>query len=349
MWQRRGAKARGGKSRVLDYIRGAAALKVILFGGVAVFVFMFVLASLLKQGLTSNVGASTQAWKPSSPFNGVRAFKDLERVVGFGPRPPGSPALEQLRGYIREELTRVGLECREQRFTAATPEGPKEMVNLVGVIQGTAPGMILLGTHYDTKLFPFPFVGANDGGSTTAWMLEMARTLGVRREGRSVWLVFFDGEEAIREWSAYDGLYGSRHFVEALRRSGELSRVHAMINVDMIGDCRLGVLREPDAPEWLTNVIWNTAREHGAGAYFLESGGRIEDDHTPFRRAGVAAIDLIDFSYGGSALDHQQNWHTPRDTMERVCAGSLQIVGDVVYHALPRVDAASGPVKGEGG
>jgi Zn-dependent M28 family amino/carboxypeptidase len=274
-----------------------------------------------------------------SLFDGERAYADLRRVVAFGPRIPGSQPLAKLRAFLEEELRRVGLEVREYAFEADTPLGVRQMVNVVGVVKGTQPEVIILGNHYDTKFFPdFTFVGANDAGSTTAWMLEMARVLGPTREGRSLWLCFFDGEEAFGTWSETDGLYGSRMLVEHLRATGELSRVHAMINVDMIGDCYLGIYHDAGAPGWLSEAVWNKAYELGYRAFFLSSTREIEDDHMPFRRHGIPSINLIDFLYGGTAQDHQRNWHTPRDTLERVCQHSLQVVGDVIYHALPEIE-----------
>jgi len=316
------------------------AIKVIAVIGV----FAFALLGFTSIGLKSLVRGSgarrVAVTDAKSPFNGPRAFEDLATVVGFGPRISGSKALAELRALIKTELAQAGLAVDTHSFEADTPIGPLRMANVVGAVKGNRPGVIILGTHYETKYFPgFEFVGANDGGSTTAWMIEMARALGPEREGRSVWLCFFDGEEAFEAWSDVDGLYGSRAFVQRLRKRGDLSQVHAMINVDMIGDCFLGVKRDRFAPPWLTRAIWGTARDLGHGAYFLPFRDAVEDDHVPFRRAGLPAANIIDFSYGGSAVAHRQNWHTANDTLERVCGESLQVVGDVIYHALPLVDA----------
>jgi glutaminyl-peptide cyclotransferase len=275
-----------------------------------------------------------------TPFDGRRAYADLERVVGYGPRPPGSDALERLRGFIKSELRGAGLTVVEHRFEAATPLGPVKMVNVYGVVEGSDPGVIILSNHYDTKRFEtFEFVGANDGGSTTAWMMEMARALGPERLGRSIWLMFFDGEEALVRWTEDDSLYGSRAFVRHLREEGQLEQIDALINVDMIGDCYLGVFNDSQAPAWLRDTIWRHAAALGYGSHFLSLGNPdILDDHVPFRNAGVVAINLIDFSYGGSTVEHRANWHTEEDTLDKVCWESLQAVGDVVYDALPAID-----------
>lgn len=276
-----------------------------------------------------------------SPFDGQRAYATLKQIVAFGSRHSGSQGFEAQRALLKRELHQLGFKYEEQSFQASTPLGQIPMVNLVAYVEGSIPGAIILGNHYDTKYFPkFEFLGANDGGSTTAWMLEFARTVGPKRQGRSLWLCWFDGEEALVEWSDADSLYGSRAFVQGLRTGGLLREIHVMINVDMIGDCFLGVQRDTGAPPWLSRPVWQTAGRLGYGPHFLATGQRIEDDHIPFRNAGIPALELIDFSYGGSIADHHRNWHTPNDVISRVCPESLQAIGDVIYHALPEIEAA---------
>jgi Zn-dependent M28 family amino/carboxypeptidase len=155
-----------------------------------------------------------------------------------------------------------------------------------------------------------------------------------------LWLCWFDGEEAYREWSDTDGLYGSKAMVAHLKASGTFDRVRAMINLDMIGDCDLDVHKDVDAAPVLVDTIWSAARRAGYRKQFTVRPISIDDDHVPFRDAGVPAIDIIDFRMGGGAVEHQMNWHTPRDTLELVCAESLQAVGDVMLTALPDLDAA---------
>lgn len=282
----------------------------------------------------------------NSAFDGDRAYADVKRIVGFGPREPGSAASASARAYIRQEVEKAGLTLQELPFTAQTPLGPRNMANLLVEVKGTEPGIIILGNHYDTKLFrDFEFLGANDGGSTTAWMIEMARALGSSREGRTVYLCWFDGEEAFVEWTQTDSLYGSREMVRWLGETGRLADVHAMINVDMIGDCDLTVVRDAAAPVWMLDLVWSTARELRVDG-FGPLAQVIEDDHIPFRRAGIPAINLIDFRYGGSQMDHQRNWHTPRDRVDLVCPDSLEIVGAVILEVLPRLDRALSPGGG---
>jgi hypothetical protein len=317
---------------------GSTAIKVIVFMGV----LSFALLLLISQGLKQNLVSSTHVVIKStySPFKSDRAFKDLEAIVALGPRPPGSEALARCRLYIKVALAEAGVAVHEYPFTAETPLGSRDMVNLVGVIEGTKEGVILLSNHYDTKYFPnFNFVGANDGASTTAWMIEAARAFGPTREGRSLWLTWFDGEEALQEWSSTDGIYGSRNFVEHLRASGELDKIKVVINVDMIGDCLLRILGDAHAPSWLGDAVWDTAEGLGYGSHFSDFKQDIQDDHIPFRNAGIPSLEIIDFSYGGSAMDHRKNWHTSKDTLELVCPESLQAVADVLHHALPKIDA----------
>ena len=316
------------------------AIKAIVVMGAFVMAFFLLSALGLKWMVRSAQANRVVVPRAQSAFNGSRAYDGLRTIVGFGPRPSGSDALVQLQNHIEQSLKAAGLEVLRQDFDASTPIGIVHMANITGVVQGAEPGIIVLGNHYETKYFPnFTFVGANDGGSTTAWMLEMARTLGPKRQGRTVWLCFFDGEESFGEWSASDSLYGSRAFVENLRTEGRLGEVAAMINLDMVGDCFPDFKRDRDTPAWLTQTVWGKARDLGYGQYFQPFMQSVEDDHIPFRRAGIPAMDVIDFSYGGSMAEHRKNWHTANDTMERVCADSLQAVGDVIYHALPEIDA----------
>jgi Zn-dependent M28 family amino/carboxypeptidase len=276
-------------------------------------------------------------------FDGSRALRDVERLVGFGPRPPGSAALDQARRHITGELRRAGWRVREHVFTAATPGGPVRMVNVIAEWPGRRPEIIAVGGHYDTKPFPtFRFVGANDGGSSTALVLELARILAARHRAApplyTHWLVLFDGEEAQVEWSPTDSLYGSRALVRALRASGDLGRLRALVVADMIGDRDLAIRRESGSTPWLTELVWDAARRLEYRRHFLEESQRVEDDHAPFLDAGIAATLLIDFDYGG--LPGQNAfWHTAEDTLDKLSADSLRVVGEVILEALPAIAA----------
>jgi Zn-dependent M28 family amino/carboxypeptidase len=275
------------------------------------------------------VGGAAGGGLPTPRFDGQAAFRHVQRLVAIGPRPAGSAAAARARDYLGGELRRAGIEVRAEPFDARTPEGTIRMANLVAIVPGRRPDVILLGGHYDTKVFrDFRFVGANDGGSSAALLVELARALAAGRPGYSYRVALFDGEEARANWSRDDSLYGSRRMAEDLRRANRLPR--AVIVADMIGDRELGILRESLSTRWLTDLIWTTAARLGHGAHFLAQAQSVEDDHAPFLEAGVPAALLIDFDY--------PPWHTGEDTLDKVSARSLQVVGDVLLAALPAIE-----------
>jgi hypothetical protein len=277
------------------------------------------------------------------PFDGARAYRDAERLVALGPRPAGSPALERARAYITGELRRAGWRVREHAFPARTPRGELRMVNLIAEWPGRRPEIVAVGGHYDTKVFEsFRFVGANDGGSSAALLVELGRALAARHRtappAYTHWLLFFDGEEALEHWSSEDSLYGSRALVAALRADGELPRLRALVLADMIGDRDLGIRRETTSTPWLTDLVWSVARRLGYAKHFLDQRQPVEDDHAPFLNAGVAATLLIDFDYGGRPGENRF-WHTEEDTLDKLDSASLRVVGSVILAALPAIEA----------
>jgi hypothetical protein len=276
-------------------------------------------------------------------FDGVRAYRDVERLVALGPRTPGSPALERARAYITGELRRAGWRVREHAFPARTPRGPIRMVNLIAEWPGRRPEIVAIGGHYDTKVFErFRFVGANDGGSSAALLVELGRALAARHRtappAYTHWLLFFDGEEAQDQWSSEDSLYGSRALVAALRADGDLPRLRALVVADMIGDRDLGIRREAASTPWLTDLVWSVARRLGYARHFLDERQPVEDDHAPFLNAGVAATLLIDFDYGGRPGENRF-WHTEEDTLDKLDPASLRVAGSVILAALPAIEA----------
>lgn len=273
---------------------------------------------------------------PAPAFDASRAFDHLKRVVEFGPRPANSPALQKTRDYIKQQLTAIGLTPVEQAFEARTPIGPVKMVNISATIKGTAggPGRLIFAGHYDTKLFKeFTFVGANDAGSSTAFLLEFARVLKDRKNPLTMEILFLDGEEAFGEWET-GNTWGSRYYVEQAEKSGDIKNLKAMILVDMIGDKSLTIKRESQSTPWLTDAIWSAARQLKRPE-FLPEETPINDDHLPFLHAGVPAVDIIDFAYPDATHVH---WHTEGDTLDKVSAQSLQVVGDVLLAALPAIE-----------
>lgn len=265
-------------------------------------------------------------------FDGRLAYRYTATATDFGPRPPGSAAHAKLLAWLEHKL--AGTDWSAQPFTAKTPDGPLPMTNLIVRFHGTRPGVIVIGGHYDTLSHRPDFVGANDGGSSTGILLALADHFRAHPpRGPSVWLVWLDGEEAIREWVGNDHTYGSRHLARHWRSDGTAARIKAMLDLDMIGDRNLGVALDSSATPWLMNLVCAQARRIGAGPYFCNYVEGVGDDDTEFRAAGMPAADIIDFHYGPS----NEYWHTPQDTLDKLSPESFHIVGSVVLatvHAL---------------
>jgi glutaminyl-peptide cyclotransferase len=273
-------------------------------------------------------------------FNGERALEHVRKQVEIGPRPPGSPELAKTREYIINEFRSAGVRVVTDEFLAATPEGEKKMVNITAEIRGESKDVIIIASHYDSKYFKdMRFVGANDPGASVGTLLELGRVLSRTEPKLTYWLVFFDGEEAFCEnWDdcgkpdAPDNTYGSRRFVEQLRSGNELERVRALVLLDLMGYKELELGRDTLSTKWLQDIVWQTAHELGYRKYFVDRpegvGG---DDHEPFLRAGVPAVDLIQ-------LNGYPYWHRADDTLDKVSAKSMKIVGDVVTASLPRIE-----------
>src|SRR6266498_2100849 len=300
-------------------------------------------------------GAGKEDKTKTTAFDGERAFKHVKAQVEFGPHPAGSTAIEKTREYIVRELNGYGLKTTLDEFAENTPRGKMKFKNVIAELPGESSNVIIIASHYDTKPFKeFTFVGANDGGSSTGALLEIARVMAAKSQpgnqdaGRkrkfTYWFVFFDGEEAFcREWSecmnGNDHTYGSRHMVERLQKEKQLGRVKAMILLDMIGDRDLTVPREEGSSQWLVEAIWGTSRQLGHAKEFPDRPFAVgDDDHMPFLRAGVPAVDVIDLEYGSSPEDNDY-WHTKEDTLDKISPRSLKIVGDVILLSLPKIEA----------
>lgn len=302
-----------------------------------------VIAAAMVVGLVSAPPSSAQDGKTAAAlaFDGERALMYTRDVVAFGPRPAGSAALEQTRQYIEAALEGQGYTVTRDEFVAKTPVGEIPMANLIAVVpaaDGAADGpAILLAGHYDTLIGEgYDFVGANDAGSSTGILIEFGRVLAEHAPPLPVWLVFFDGEEAMVQWSETDSRFGSHHMAARMEAAGELDHIGAMILVDMIGDADLSFPKDGNGAAWLNDIVWETAAEIGYSRVFAPGKPQfMEDDHLPFIRHGrnVAAIDLIDFDYGPG----NRNWHSPFDTMDKLDAGSFQAIGETLLTALPRV------------
>jgi len=283
---------------------------------------------------------AAQPSKGDSGFSGTRALADVRKLVAIGPRVAGTPGAAKARDYITEQLKAGGLAVREQAFDASTPRGSVHMINLLAVIPGIPPPeapsqvpvqRIIVAGHYDTKQFKeFTFVGANDGGSSAALLIELARALKPRTLPMDVELLFLDGEEAVGEWQGSDHTYGSRYYVQAAKKAGTLKTIGALVLVDMIGDKDLRIMKEANSTPWLTESVWGAASRLGRREFVGETT-TIEDDHLEFLEEGVPAVDIIDLDYPA--------WHRADDTLDKLSAASLQSVGDVVVAALGDIAA----------
>jgi Zn-dependent M28 family amino/carboxypeptidase len=273
----------------------------------------------------------TASAAPQGDFNGTRALEYTREFVSIGPRWIGSPGHARAEDFIRKHFQHDQLE--EDTFTATTPAGPMEMHNYIVRFPGKKDGVIVLATHYETNypLRNINFVGANDGGSSTGLLIELANHLrGRTLDGYSVWLVFFDGEEAVQNWSRSDSLYGSRHLAAKWQNDGTLKRVKAFLLADMIGDKSLDIERDLNSTPWVLDLVRKAAARSGYQSHFFAQSEQVEDDHLPFVQRGVPSADVIDLDYGPQNTYH----HTAQDTMDKLSAKSLTIVGNVFLETI---------------
>ena len=273
-------------------------------------------------------------------FRGDRALEITRRFVAIGPRWVGSPGHAKAEEFLRNQFMHDKLE--EDSFTANTPIGLVPMRNFIVRFPGKKDGVIVLTTHYETNypLRDIGFVGANDGGSTTGLLIEIANEIrGKVQEGYSVWLVFFDGEEAIQSWQGTDNTYGSRHLAAKWGADGTLTKIKAMLLADMLGDKDLDIMRETQSTAWLSDLVYQAAKQTGHAKYFYAESQAEEDDHLPFLKRGVPTVDVIDADYGPHTQATPDGYHhTAQDTMDKISAKSLTIVGDVFLESIKLID-----------
>jgi Zn-dependent M28 family amino/carboxypeptidase len=265
-------------------------------------------------------------------FSGDRALANVQTMVDFGPRPPGTEAIEKTRKFLTTQLEASGWKVERQVFFDETPRGKVEFVNLIATFAAKdSKPSFLVCSHYDTKTFDTArFVGANDGGSSTGALLELARDLAERPDlAGKVELVFFDGEEAYEAFTDTDGLFGSRYFAKRLAAESKTAQFRGGILFDMMGDRSLTITLPPDSPAELARDIFASAEALNVRKHFTYFDRDITDDHTPLNDAGIPTIDLIDFDY--------PPWHTPEDTMDKLSAESLRIVGAVTAYYLSEI------------
>lgn len=261
-------------------------------------------------------------------FSGEKALAHVQAMVDFGPRPPGTDAIEKTRDYLTKQLELAGWKVTQQIFTDVTPRGKVQFVNLLATFGEKNHSSFLVCSHYDTKIFDtVQFVGANDGGSSTGVLLEMARVFALRPDlAAKLKLVFFDGEEAFEAFTDTDGFYGSRYFAKQLLSENATKQFRGGLVLDMIGDRSLTVTLPPDSSPQIANDIFASAKALNLRQYFTYLDRGISDDHTALNAIGIPTIDLIDFDY--------PPWHTSEDTMDKLSAESLQVVGAVACYYL---------------
>jgi Zn-dependent M28 family amino/carboxypeptidase len=284
------------------------------------------------QPVSASAPANSNAPRPD--LDGHRAMQYVKEIVAMGPRPSGSPAHARLEQYILSKLQ--GVDVEQDKFTAQTPVGKFPMNNIIAKFPGKKDGIIVVAGHYDTLYGKPSFVGANDGGSSTALLLALADQLrGKELDGYSVWLLWTDGEEAFVKWTDTDSIYGTRQLAQKWRQDGTAKKIKAFILVDMIGDSDLDILKDSYSTPWLSALVYQAASNLGYQSHFYEFKTPMEDDHKPFLQIGVPSIDLIDFTYGYNNVF----WHTPEDTTDKLSAQSLAITGDVVLETIRLLNA----------
>jgi glutaminyl-peptide cyclotransferase len=267
-------------------------------------------------------------------FVGKDALRYTQALTEFGPRPSGSPELDKARKFIEASLAAWKLKPEIDSFTEPTPVGKLPMYNYIVKFPGTSDKVIVIAGHYDTKRFKeFKFLGANDGGSSAGVLLELARVLSLSpKKADTVWIVFHDGEEAQEgPWTSTDSLHGSRHLANKLQTSGEAKKIKALINIDMIGNKNLSILRDTNSAGWLNNLVREQATGLGLGKIFNSDATDMQDDHLPYIAAGVPSVDLIDFT----SVD--TFWHKAGDTMDKQSADSMEAIGRVLLASIDAI------------
>ena len=292
------------------------------------FSFRATILALLFISVSCAKPPSKRIW---TQFSGDKALSHVQALVDLGPRPPGSDAIVRARAYIEEQLESCGWNVTEQGFSDQTPRGEGKFVNVIARFGNAPKPEFLLCSHYDTKIFEaFTFVGANDGGSSTGLLLELARVLALEPQlAQKIELVFFDGEEAVENFSESDGIYGSRHFAQELVKNGSAKSFRGGLLFDMVGDKSLDITLPPNSPAKITAGIFASADALNVRNNFTYFDQDITDDHSPLNAIGIPVVDLIDF--------HYPPWHTAEDTMDKLSPQSLQIVGSVAAYYLSQL------------
>ena len=301
------------------------------------------LALLTSAEAQKTAAPKTAASKPvAGKFSGQAAYELTKQYIASAPhRWIGSPDHAKAEDFIKSHFAAEAAkgDFETDSFTASTPAGQLAMKNFIAKFPGKKDGIIVIASHYETNypLRDIDFVGANDGGATTALLIELGNYLRAHPpQGYSVWLVFDDGEEAIQSWTARDSLYGTRHLAAKWSQDGTLRKVKAFIVADMIGDKDLNIDRDANSTPWLLDLLATAGKNTGHSSYVFQQDTAAEDDHMPFKQRGIAVLDMIDFHYGPPTAQQAEGayHHTAQDTLDKVSAHSLQVSGDVLVELI---------------
>ena len=262
------------------------------------------------------------------------AFQLVTEIAMLGPRPSGSDNAEKTAHYLKEKCIQYGYQPTMETWTEKASPGKLTFRNVYATLDGNGDKFVIVGSHYDTKNLPNTpnFVGANDSASSTGLLLEIMRVLkSFTWDGISIRFAFFDGEEALQSYSEVDGLHGSKRLAKQIKESGDHKRCRAMILLDMVGDKDLTITISPDDDSKLIQLLFSVAERQKTRQYFgFFLHGTIIDDHVPFKKLGIPALDIIDFNYG----PNNSYWHTDLDTLDKLSPNSLEIVGNVTLGML---------------
>ena len=282
---------------------------------------------------------------PAKPpaISGAAALEEVRAFLAVGPRDAGTPGAERAANVLADRLRALGVEAAIQEFREPSPLGPETVFrNVLGRIPGRTDRIVLLGSHYDTKAGIPDFVGANDSGSSTGLLLELARAFAAGAPPElEIRFAFFDGEESRIEYGPTDGFHGSRHLARTMAADGSLPNVAALVLLDMVGDRDLTITIPRNTTPGLVAAAFAAARTEGVRERFQLYPYNVGDDHVAFFERGVPALNLIDFEFGsGPGLNDY--WHTPADTLDKLSAESLDLVGRVVARMVAELPALRG-------
>ena len=277
--------------------------------------------------------------------SGAATYTLTRELLAVAPKrfygSPGHAAAEKfIKDHFAPEAAAGRLET--DSFTASTPAGMQSLRNYIVKFPGKKDGLIVLGSHYETNypLKDTAFVGANDGACTTALLIEIGEYLRTHPPtGYSVYLVFFDGEEAVKEWGPSDSLYGSRHLAAKWSQDGTISKIKGFVLADMIGDKNLDIDQDANSDPRMVDLLKQAAKETGHAGAISKDTTPMEDDTLPFHKRGVPVVDVIDYDYGPHDNAHPDGYHhTPEDTIDKISAQSLQTSADIFMQMIVLID-----------